>query len=536
MRLPGSPGVTDAIFLFRIRFLIGVIMVNQLTVAQLLSALNRHRFKAFLVWSLIMLMVTIGFLIWPRKFASEGKLYVQVGRIATGISPAGGSASISVQDTRETEVRSVVEIISSRAVIEAVVDDIGADRILESPLDAWIPDISLPIPDFSRSSNGKLAAEEYKRLKKRELAAKELEDAVKIQAQKKTSVISVFARAISADLAREIVDKMFEHTLKVHLKVHAVDGSTLFFDEQFVEQENKVVRAVKNLADFRNDYKVLSIGAARENLQQIVSKLENQILDTEVEVSQMEKRLDSLRVGMESTDKQLATPTSNVESKAFEDSKHLVFQLEAERERLVSTYSSIHPEVTRIDSQLKKVRQSLKSMSNGRTESALTSNPVYEDLKVDLVRTEADYAGAIARLAKLRKKKTARDAELEDMNEAEVYSDQLQRDVDIARQELGIYSQRRGEAKAMSIMDKRGISDIVVFQEPTMNVKHISPKGSLVLPLGAMMGLLAAIASVLFFERNHLSPALNENEIEQVLELPVLVTLPRVYSSRNMVN
>lgn len=488
------------------------------------------------MWSMVMLAVVAAFLIWPRKFASEGKLYVQLGRVATGISPSAGSSSISVQDTRENEVRSVVEIISSRAVIESVVDEVGAERILASSLDAWLPNVSLPIPDFGGSGDEKIAAEEYQRLKKRELAAKALEDAVTIHAKKKTSVISVYARSTSADLAREIVSSMFHHTRRVHLKIHAVDGSTLFFDEQFVEQENKVVQAVKNLADFRNKYKVLSIAAARENLQQIVNKLDNQVLDAEVEVSQMAKRLESLRKGMASTDKQLAMPTSNMESKAFEDSKHMVFQLETERERLVSTYSSIHPEVTRIDNQLKQVRESLKAMSNGRTESAMTSNPVYEDLKIEMIRTEADYAGAVARLAQLDKKQDSREATLSEMNEAEFHADQLQRDVDIARQELSIYSQRRGEAKAMSIMDKRGISDIVVAQEPTLNVKHISPKGSLILPLGAMLGLLAAIAATLFFERNHLSPTLNESEIEQVLELPVLVTLPRVYSSRNMVN
>jgi uncharacterized protein involved in exopolysaccharide biosynthesis len=152
------------------------------------------------------------------------------------------------------------------------------------------------------------------------------------------------------------------------------------------------------------------------------------------------------------------------------------------------------------------------------------------------VRTEADFAGASARLAQLEAKRASNESELARMNEAEVKADQLQRDVDIARQELGIYSERRGEAKAMSIMDKRGISDIVVVQEPTFNVKHVSPKGGLVMPLGAMVGLLAAVASTLYFERNHLSPTLDESEIEQVLDLPVLVTLPRVYSSRNMVN
>ena len=405
---------------------------------------------------------------------------------------------------------------------------------MASPLDKFIPKISLP--KFSSSSKDGLSAKEYKRLKQRERAAKKLEKAISISSQKKTSVISVYAEASSSVLAREVVESILKHTRRVHLAVHAVDDSTRFFDEQFVEQERKVVEAVQSLAGFRNENKVLSIGAARETLQQIVTKIDNGILDAEVEVSQLAKRLASLRKGIRGTDKMMAMPTSNVESKSFEDSKALVFRLEAERERLVATYNSIHPEVKRIDDQLAKVRRSLKSLSSGRTESEMTSNPVYENLQTDLVRAEANYAGAAARLTQLLAKRASNESQLAKMNEAEVQADQLQRDVTIARKELEIYSERRGEATAMSIMDKQGISDIVVVQKPTLSVKHVSPKGALVMPLGAMVGLFAAVAATLYFERNHLSPTLDESEIEQVLDLPVLVTLPRVYSSRNMVN
>ena len=120
--------------------------MNQLTVLQLLGVLNRHRFKAFIVWFLVMLVFLAAFLVWPRKYSSEGKVYVQLGRIATEISPTTGSQSISVQDTRESEVLSVVEIIRSRGVTEAVVDEVGAKRILASPLDKFCLLYTSPSP------------------------------------------------------------------------------------------------------------------------------------------------------------------------------------------------------------------------------------------------------------------------------------------------------------------------------------------------------------------------------------------------------
>jgi len=157
-------------------------------------------------------VVVAAFLLWPRKFGSEGRLYVQLGRNNTTLTPTSGTGSVSIQDTRETEIRSVVEIIKSRAVLEATIKDIGA-----------MPKIS--VPNFlSRGGAGDMSVEEYKELRDLELAAQELESNLTVNSEKKTSVISVYVKANSAKLAQQIVAKIFEHTRRIHLKVHAVEG------------------------------------------------------------------------------------------------------------------------------------------------------------------------------------------------------------------------------------------------------------------------------------------------------------------------
>ena len=105
-----------------------------LTIGQILSALKRHKFKSFLAWLIVFSAVIVMFLLWPRKFGSEGRLYIQLGRNNTTLTPTSGTGSVSIQDTRETEIRSVLEIIKSRAVLEAAVKDLGAERILSTCL------------------------------------------------------------------------------------------------------------------------------------------------------------------------------------------------------------------------------------------------------------------------------------------------------------------------------------------------------------------------------------------------------------------
>ncbi len=508
---------------------------NPLTIAQIFGALTRHKFKAFFAWLIVIAFIVLAFLAWPRQYGSEGRLYVQMGRNNTGISPTTGSASISIQDTRETEIRSVLEIIKSRAVVESVVKDIGAEVILKSRWDDWIPSISLPNLFASGGEDG-MSVEEYENLKLRELAAKQLEDSMVVFSEKKTSVISVFIKGNSAKLAQRMVNSIFEHTRRIHLKVHASKGSAVFFDDQFESQEKLLVDAINELSDFRSKKKVLSVGAARGTLQGILTSIDNDLLTTGVRLAETNDRLKKLEEMMLTTSAQIAMPKSGVERLSTEDSRTEVFRLESQLEGLLSTLQPTHPRVLATQKQLRSVKQSLANMAVDRTESAMESNPVYEAMKVDLMRAKGEKAASEARYIALNKKKNEALAQLGEMNAAEVEADQLQRNVNVARQYLSIYTQKRGESKAMSLLDDLNISDVVVAQEANFVVKHVSPKGSLILPLGFICALIAALATALFFDRNHLSATLNEGEVEQVLDLPVLVTLPRVYSSRNMVN
>ena len=506
-----------------------------LTIGQILSALRRHKFKSFLVWLLVFSVVVAAFLLWPRKFGSEGRIYVQLGRNNTTLTPTSGTAAVSIQDTRETEIRSVVEIIKSRAVLEATVKDIGAEKILKNGLMDLLPEIS--VPNFlSSGGSGGMSVEEYNELRDLELAAKELESSMTVNSEKKTSVISVYIKANSAKLAQQIVSRIFEHTRRIHLKVHAVEGSAVFFDDQFEEQEKDLVEAITKLADFRVERGVLSIGAEIDTWQGILAMLDNEILTSEINLNVAQERVKKLTKMMSTTSRLMDIPRTGVERLSYEDSKSEVFRLESEVERLSSAYSKKHPEYRQAVARLNALKGSIKGMKTDRTESAKVSNPVYEDMQVDFMRAETEAAAAKVRVENLKEKRKTALKRAQNLNRDQVESDQLLRDVEICRQYLAIYTQKRGEAKGMSLLDDRNISDVVVAQEPNFMVKHVSPKGSLIIPFGFLMGLLAALTSALFFDRNHLNTDLNEGEVEQVLNLPVLVTLPRVYSSRNMVN
>ena len=144
----------------------------QLTLTQIISAILRHKMKVLMVFMMVMVFIVALFVIWPRQYASEGRIYVQRGGNTSGISPIAANSGVTVQDSHESEIRSVVQIVSSRASVEAVVDEVGVEAILESPFDHLIPSLSIPafLKGGSKKTLGGISSEEFKRLKRREAA------------------------------------------------------------------------------------------------------------------------------------------------------------------------------------------------------------------------------------------------------------------------------------------------------------------------------------------------------------------------------
>ncbi len=512
----------------------------QLTLTQIFGAVMRHKTKGLLVFTTVFCLVIGLFLVWPKSYGSEGKLHVQMTRTETNLSPVvsanGQGMGISIQDTRETEIKSVEEILKSRAVLEAVVKTVGADEILESPFEGWLPSLSVPsILKGSASMDG-MSDEEYERLKKIERATNLLDESLKVHNTKQTSVISLYVKSNSPRLAQLIVNAIIVEARAVHQKMHGVTGSSAFFAKKLIEADEDLEYAMSQLEEFRKERQVLSVGAARHTLQEIMGTLEKDIVDTGVEVAQSQKQIDTLAREMKSTPERIMLETKGVERKSGDDATVEMFRLESEKDRLLSQYRPSHPEVQKIDARLEKMRASLGKMKDDRTESQSAINEVYSDVKIELIRAETQNMGAQARLKTLQSRLLEAREEAIDMNRAEIEADRLQRRINDVRQDREMYVTKGRESMASLSLDESNLSTLVIAQAPTFILKHASPRGSLFLPIALILGLLAGLATAMFCERNHLSPSLNEVDVEQILEMPVLVTLPRVYSSRNMVN
>lgn len=505
---------------------------SEITLGQVCRAIFRHRSLFLSVLIAVAVLTAVGYKSLPRRYGSEGRLYVQAGRANSGLDPTTSAKPISIQDTRETEVRSVMELLKSRAILQRVVEEVGPGEILSG-------DWELPVSWTSFWPAGNpdpdLSPQEYEHQKQIELAVKKLEKGLTVHLEKSTSVISVFVVGPTPRLAQTVVDRLMQYTREKHVEVHASAGSREFFQKELDVQREKLETAILRQRDFRNQHGFLSVDSARATEQMVLDRLETQAVEVNVDLEAAERRCAELAEKLKEIPAMLDTAQQGKESLSTERARSEVFYLEAERAKMLATYSEAHPRVRQISDQIEGLRAELAKLPVERTETIAVANKAFENIQTEHVSAVAALQGLLGRQRNLQAQRRAATDRLERLNQLAVESEQLQQDIDIARRHLDIYIQKQGEAQVLDQLDRDRISDVVVAQPAMLQIKHVSPNAAIILPLGALCGLILATVVVVvrdWREGVHPESGPPPAEVDDSRSLPVLADLPRVASRR----
>lgn len=496
---------------------------------QLIRSVRDHLLLNTIVVASILALAVAIYLWLPRSYASDGQLFVQLGRANSSMDPSpDGARSVSIQDSRETEILSVVELLKGNGILTDVVKQVGPERILENEIKIPFLDSALGLLSGGGGPVDDLP-EDYETLKLREQAVKKLATDLQIGAEKKTSVISVYCEAASPMLAKEIVDTVMAAVQKLHVNVHAVEKSKSFFESEFEIQESKVRGAELALRDFRNKHSILSVDEARATLNGVIAKLENEAVDVRVNLTESMTTIKGLQAQAADIDEKIEMPLMGIESSSTESAQTQLNLRKAERARLLTTFTEADPRIVGIDQEIELLEKSVQSMPRERKQSAFSSNPVFENLKISLLQETARSKALQSRLEKIDKERQLASESLLTMNDLKMQEEQLLRDERVSSQYLETYVKKRGEANVIDRLDKQRFSDVVVAQPASLILKKAKPKGSLVLAAGLLMGCMMAMTLSVWLDRDkYFGRMISSDELEAHLDIPVLVTIPRV--------
>src|SRR5688500_7501421 len=110
--------------------------LQERTMRDLVVVLFRHKKTIVSVFVLILGAVALGTWTSPRVYRSDAKLLMKLGRENMVMDPTMGrdGQSVSITQSRESQINSEIEILKSREVVSLVIDHIGLPILLGRPL------------------------------------------------------------------------------------------------------------------------------------------------------------------------------------------------------------------------------------------------------------------------------------------------------------------------------------------------------------------------------------------------------------------
>ncbi|MCA9262573.1 MAG: hypothetical protein KDA60_01945 [Planctomycetales bacterium] len=509
-------------------------MSNDATTTDFLNdfarALKRYWFRSSVVFFLIVAVVVSLLLVLPRRYESQGRFFVRYGRGGMTLDPTTTtSETVHIMESREAEINSVADILSSRALIDEVVDEVGVERILESNF-FLKGELQLPsLPSFSDVAEEDAVApgEDYNTLRRREKAIRKLEDDLKVKPVKKAATITISCRAATPKLAQEIVQTLMDRYLDLHINAHRTEGSFHFFRNQFADQDRIVQGATDAVRDFKNRTGITSIEGERDAVQAQINQVDGDIITTLGELASARQRTSSIEDQYARLEERLVTEVvDGTANGAGDRMRDRLFALEIEEKELLTKFHNTHPDVQHVREQIAEAKEIMREQPETRKEQTTAVNPVRLTVESELLAARADSAALAAKLTALREKRTELNEQLQRLNGNEAELAQLQRQLSIAQAKYDTYAEKLEEARINQALDQERISNVKIVQPASLVLKPASPKRLLMLLAALIMATFAAAATA------QLSAAANPtihtpDDVGRHMETPLVGVLPQ---------
>ena len=497
-----------------------------ITLSDIVEICFRHKWKIFLIPLLVTCATVAVLLYFPRSYRSEARLFLQVGRESMGVDPAantGGQTVGLIQSNRDEEVKSAIQIVGSRGVISKIVDDLSPEYVLNAGKGSEEKNSIIgPVKDAIQ-----FAIKAFKNIDPvdaREEAIIEIEENLKVAAERNSTVLAITLDSRAAEAAQKILSKLIEVYKSEHLRIHRNPDSNEFLADQANKLHAQWLKSKDALSKAKTEIGVLTVVGRQ-------SALETQLQSIELEMLKNSQEIGNVKAKSIDIDLQLAkiSPRQEGARKSMPNvgadlMREELYQNQIKLGDLQSRLSPGHPLLISTSRQIEEAKKILARESENRQENMDEVNPIYQELKTDRARQQTLMAGLLAAQAKLLDQQSEIKQSINRFNHCEIEINRLEKDEEISKHKFTQYNSSLEEARMNKELEESKISSVSIAQDPTLARKPVSPSKVLVVLAGAFLAFIGAIASVLLSEKLD-DRVRSENELAELTGVPVLTSI-----------
>jgi succinoglycan biosynthesis transport protein ExoP len=327
-----------------------------------------------------------------------------------------------------------------------------------------------------------------------------------------------------ANLVNTIVGVYIDENL--HSRRADTSDAYNFIQSQVLEYKSKLEESDRQIREFKEKNPNLIPQSESTLLARLESQQTNK-MESDLRLKELLRKKENLQKQL-AGEKELTVAFVTREGSPQARLSYLNNQLML----LMAKYTDNYPEVIKIKSEIEELKKQIARAKASRIEGSgsetAAMNPVYQQLKEDLAKTDAEIESLRARTSELSRQQQQVQKVFGRMPKEQEEWTKLQRDRNVFQQ---IYDQLLQKLENAKVSKELEFSDkgegFKIVDYATVPLYPIEPNRIKMILLGILLGIASGVGAVLGLD--YLDHSFkNEESIEDTLKLPVLAAIPRI--------
>ena len=444
------------------------------------------------------------------KYISKAKILV-LPRTGEGMIISSGSEIDRIERVSKEDINTEIELLNSDNVIRDTVASLmgnGHSLQPETKKEAWY---IVLFRNLRAGINKVLIFIGFKTpLSEFDANVNFLRGAVKVEPVAMSNVIVVKLMSENPNTAAFLLNKLIETYVTHHNEVFTKDAGINFYNDQAEEYQKKLEDAEKKLKDFQRQWHIVDLEEQNRAKIGQLSALNQELKHVEVSIDEIESRIKMLKNGFKNgfeISKEMRTIPSIV---ALE---HALVPLYVKRSEILRTFTKSSREYIHIEEQITTILYQIRN----EVRKAIKT----EELELNSLRSKRES---------LSEKVASTRDEADNLIRRERELNDLKRKVALLQENYMLYASKTEDARIFSERKRRNLANVSIAQNANIPTQSSNLPKKLMLIISAIVGLFSAtgVPFILEFLDHRIKTA---QEVEKLLSLPVICTLPEVKRS-----
>jgi uncharacterized protein involved in exopolysaccharide biosynthesis len=315
------------------------------------------------------------------------------------------------------------------------------------------------------------------------------------------------------EIGKRVVDLLVNSFIDKHVRIYG-ESRAPFFEQKLAEYTAGLQEATQALRDFKQQYGIINVEEQIRLLLQRQSAIEETLRLTKARANELSHRLTALQ----KLKKKVPAGGDFAQQRLIE--------LQLKEQQLLRRYRETSRTVAEVRQEIEDVKDFMRRNEQGKAaQLGRQPNQAYWDLELTMAQIEPELLSAQSTIKDAEQTLRQVNDQLSVINLHKGELLNLETRLAVKESLYKDYLTKLEETKISEELDNKKVTNVRVFQEPTISPKPLNAARLIKILVGALFGLLAAFIVAYFAELKRRGLYTPE-DLDEKLGVPILARIP----------